>query len=177
MTRPPIEEIQNDLPHYFYSRTITDLCAYAISLEAQRDADRARTEELERHYKAAGPEHNLLELLDLYHDREMAAEARCAELEKERDLQSRARLDGLATCDDLRQLVAGTSVRVTRLEEALRRMVEWMPDDSDLEHWVDYAWCQYPNDDSADCTCSEEGRRATMQRMIADARAALAGGG
>ncbi len=43
------------------------------TLRGERDA-------LRQHYDAAGPEHNLLALLDLYHDREMAAEAERDEL-------------------------------------------------------------------------------------------------
>ena len=42
----------------------------------------AEVERLRRHYDAAGPEHNLLALLDLYHEREQAAIAKLAEAKR-----------------------------------------------------------------------------------------------
>ena len=42
----------------------------------------AEVERLRRHYNAAGPEHNLLALLDLYHEREQAAIAKLAEAKR-----------------------------------------------------------------------------------------------
>lgn len=48
--------------------------------QAERERDASK-----RHYDAAGPEHNLLALLDLYHDRKMEAERERDDLRKEHD--------------------------------------------------------------------------------------------
>jgi hypothetical protein len=50
----------------------------------------AECDRLRRHYDAAGPEHNLLALLDLYHDRESAALAECERLASKLDAHGTA---------------------------------------------------------------------------------------
>jgi len=52
-----------------------DSCA---DLARQNAELRAEVAKLRRHYDAAGPEHNLLALLDLYHEREQEALALAA---------------------------------------------------------------------------------------------------
>jgi len=48
--------------------------ALLVSHTAELATRDARLAALQRHYDEAGPEHNLLALLDLYHDRKMVAE-------------------------------------------------------------------------------------------------------
>lgn len=61
-------------------------CRHTNELDGMRkraEAAEAKRDSLQRHYDAAGPEHDLLSLLDLYHDRQRKAEA-------ERDAAERA---------------------------------------------------------------------------------------
>lgn len=70
-------------------RDYLDVCD-AIAPETSGPADAAaKVRALRRHYDAAGPDHNLLALLDLYHEREQAALAKLAE----------AKRLGLEACD------------------------------------------------------------------------------
>ena len=57
----------------------------AEKAERERDEARAEREALRRHYDEAGPEHNLLALLDLYDERRAAAESERDEARAERD--------------------------------------------------------------------------------------------
>lgn len=53
----------------------------------------AEVRALRRHYDAAGPDHNLLALLDLYHEREQAALAKLAEAKRLGLIAARVVLD------------------------------------------------------------------------------------
>ena len=66
--------------------TLADVSRKCIATaERERDAARAEREALRRHYDEAGPEHNLLALLDLYDERRAAAESERDEALAERD--------------------------------------------------------------------------------------------
>ena len=66
--------------------TLADVSRACIATtERERDAARAEREALRRHYDEAGPEHNLLALLDLYDERRAAAESERDEARAERD--------------------------------------------------------------------------------------------
>lgn len=63
------------------SKEAENLHKTLTSLRTRAESAEGRVAELERHYTAAGPEHNLLALLDLYHERAESAEARVKDLE------------------------------------------------------------------------------------------------
>jgi outer membrane protein TolC len=52
--------------------------AAELAALAELDEAKAERDALQRHYDAAGPEHNLLALLDHYHDRIMLSDNACA---------------------------------------------------------------------------------------------------
>ena len=69
--------------------TLADVSRSCIATaERERDAARAEREALRRHYDEAGPEHNLLALLDLYDERRAAAES-----ERDEALRRRTRAE------------------------------------------------------------------------------------
>lgn len=61
--------------------TLEDAEARLAKVERERDEARSLCERLQAHYDRAGPEHNLLALLDLYHERKMAAQKRAEQFE------------------------------------------------------------------------------------------------
>ena len=65
--------------------TLADVSRSCIATaERERDAARAEREALRRHYDEAGPEHNLLALLDLYDERRAEVERLTAERDEAR---------------------------------------------------------------------------------------------
>jgi hypothetical protein len=87
-----------------------DACAAQCrEAAAQLDALTAERDALKLHYDAAGPEHNLLALLDLYWEREQAAKAELA--------RCHDRLAGLEAERDERD--KHTTARIRELEDAV----------------------------------------------------------
>lgn len=88
-----------------------------ICFGCEREALRARVAELERHYREAAPEHNLLALLDLYEGRRREAESRAsAAVEAHSELLSRIAGDGTL---DAMERAAAAEQRAKRLEVEL----------------------------------------------------------
>lgn len=75
-----IEQGVNEM-HIFDKYAVLGPGAYAHALKRIQELETERVA-FKRHYDAASPEHNLLALLDLYKEREDAALARVAELER-----------------------------------------------------------------------------------------------
>ena len=96
--------------------TLADVSRSCIATaERERDAARAEREALRRHYDEAGPEHNLLALLDLYDERRAAAES---ERDEARAELRRLALLGLERDERMNEALSGEADAVRRAESA-----------------------------------------------------------
>lgn len=96
-----------------------------------REEAEAKAAALKRHYDAAGPEHNLLALLDLYHERTEAAEAKAAASEERESTERRLRQSADVDITHLKKLLTAAErdgdawkAKVERLEAAARQVVD-----------------------------------------------------
>lgn len=85
--------------------------------QAERDAALAELDALRRHYDASGPEHNLLDLLDLYDDRRVAAES-------ERDAALAREAKAIQECENARELMERALARETEQQRQINMFME-----------------------------------------------------
>ena len=101
--------------------TLADVSRSCIATaERERDAARAEREALRRHYDEAGPEHNLLALLDLYDERRAAAES-----ERDEALRRRTRAERVGEAV-IEWASRQTAELITEYAKALERH-DWKP--------------------------------------------------